>query len=118
MTNAQIIMMQSVALMEQGLLKGTGRKITVKLLNADGEEYTKEMDEPEEIHTFAGWKALGYNVRKGEKSGIRFSIWKYSEKAKKPEEMTGNPIEDLPKTSMFMKDACWFTAAQVEPLKA
>ena len=110
MTNAKIILDESIKLMEQGVLKGTGEYITVE--NEDGTKTQFEM--PEQIHTFNGWKSLGYSVKKGEKSTIKFPIWKYTEKAKKEEEKTGNPIEDAPVTNMFLKMSAFFTFAQVE----
>lgn len=60
MTNAQIIFNESVELMENGIIGNTGRKIIVE--NEDGEK--KEMLEPESIHTYAGWKAIGRQVKK------------------------------------------------------
>ncbi len=45
----------------------------------------------EEIHTFRRWKSMGYSVKKGEKSTIKFPIWKYSTRRKnlkKSETMT------------------------------
>lgn len=110
MTNAMIIFNESVRLMENGVLKGTGEFITVK--EADGTE--KQLEMPEEIHTFNGWKERGFSVKKGEKSQIKFPIWKYTKKEKAEEEKTGNPIEDAPKTNMFMKMSAFFTMAQVE----
>lgn len=112
MTNAMIILNESVRLMEEGKLKGTGE--TVKIIHEDGTETELEMPEP--IHTFNGWKALGYVVKKGEKSAIKFPIWKYTEKAKPEEEKTGNPIEDAPETSMFMKMSAFFRFDQVEKI--
>lgn len=114
MTNAMIILNESVKLMEEGKLKGTGEYITVD----DGNGGTKELEMPEEIHTFNGWKERGYKVKKGEHSTIKFAIWKYTQKEKQPEEMTGNPLEDAPVSNMFMKTSAFFTAAQVEPIKA
>lgn len=113
MTNATIIMNESLKLMEQGILKGTG-----KFINFDFGEEIKEIELPEEIHTFNGWKERGYSVKKGEKSKIKFPIWKYTEKAKKEEEKTGNELEDAPVTNMFMKLSAFFTFEQVEPIKA
>ena len=113
MTNAMIILNESVKLMEEGLLKGTGIFVDVEI---NGEVMNIEM--PEEIHTFNGWKQRGFKVKKGEHSSIKFPIWKYTEKAKKPEELTGNPLEDEPVSNMFMKLSAFFTADQVEEIKA
>lgn len=76
MTNAQIIFNESIELMENGIIGNTGRKIIVE--NEDGEK--KEMLEPESIHTYAGWKAIGRQVKKGEKCIATFMIWKHTTK--------------------------------------
>lgn len=54
MTNEMIIFNNRVSLMEEGVIQGTGNFITVE--NEDGEKV--ELEEPEQIHTYAGWKAL------------------------------------------------------------
>ena len=108
MTNAQIIMNESVVLMEQGILKGTGRMLTAICLDADGNEYEKEVEEPETIHTFQTWKKLGYIVKKGQKAKAQFPIWKHVEKKKDDGEI---------ESKMFMKKASWFSFEQVEPIK-
>lgn len=113
MTNARIIFNESVRLMEEGTLKGTGEFINVEF--DDGTTATVEM--PVEIHTFNGWKERGYSVKKGEKAKAKFPIWKYTEKQKAEEEKTGNPLEDAPVTHMFMKMSAFFTFEQVEPTK-
>lgn len=110
MTNAMIILTESVRLMKDGVLKGTGEFITVE--NEDGTK--TELELPEEIHTFNGWKERGFSVKKGEKSKIKFPIWKHTSKEKSEEEKTGNPLEDAPITNMFMKMSAFFTAEQVE----
>ena len=109
MTNAMIIMNESIRLMEEGILKGSGEFITVE--DENGNKKTIEL--PEEIHTFNGWKALGFSVKKGEHSNIKFTIWKHS--AKKVEKDDG---EEEEQSRMFMKLSAFFTAAQVEPIKA
>lgn len=112
MTNAMIIFMESTRLMNEGKLKGTGQFVEVEM--AEGKMM---MEMPEEIHTFNGWKERGFSVKKGEKSSIKFPIWKYTSKEKAEEEKTGNPLEDAPKTNMFMKMSAFFTFAQVQPIK-
>lgn len=114
MTNAMIILNESVKLMEDGVIKGTGQFVEIE--NEDGSKTCLEL--PEEIHTFNGWKERGYSVKKGEKSKIKFPIWKYTEKKKAEEEKTGNPLEDAPITNMFLKMSAFFTAEQVEAIKA
>lgn len=112
MTNATIIMNESLKLMEAGLLKGSG--VYGNITTADGT--TKRIELPEEIHTFSAWKELGYAVKKGEKSRIKINIWKYTQREKPVDELTGNPLEDAPITNMIMKTAAFFTFAQVEPI--
>lgn len=113
MTNATIILNESVKLMEEGVLNGTG-----KFVKAEINGVLKEIELPEEIHTFNGWKERGFKVKKGAHSKIKFAIWKYTQREKKPEEKTGNPLEDEPVSNMFMKLSAFFTAEQVEPIKA
>lgn len=108
MTNAMIILHESISLMNDGKLNGSGQFAEVE--TADG-KITIEL--PEEIHTFNGWKERGYQVKKGEKSSIKFPIWKHT--AKKVETENG---EEEEKARMFMKMSAFFTAAQVEPIKA
>lgn len=120
MTNAQIIQNESFRLMEEGILKGSGQYATIET-----EDGTMTVELPEEIHTFNGWKELGYSVKKGEKSSIKFPIWKHTRKMLNTN--TGNAEMDKMneavnakggETSMFMKTAAWFTFGQVEPIKA
>lgn len=120
MTNAQIIMNESIRLMNDGILKGSGQYAEIE--TADG---TMTIELPEVIHTFNGWKELGYSVKKGEHSTIKFPIWKHTTKMLNTD--TGNAELDKAnslineqggQTNMFMKTSAWFTAAQVEPIKA
>lgn len=105
MNNTQIIMMERVRLMEEGILDSTGDTFYIE--SDDGNQ--KEIKMPEEIHTYAAWKELGYQVRKGEKAVASFMIWKY--KAGKTE--AENP-EEQPDGKMFMKKAHFFKMAQVD----
>lgn len=109
MTNATIILNESFRLMEEGILKGSGQFAQIE--DASGE--IREIELPEAIHTFNGWKERGYAVKKGEKSAIKFPIWKHSAKKSK----TDNG-EDEAEAHMFMKVSAFFTFAQVEPIKA
>lgn len=110
MTNAMIIMIESQKLAEQGILKYTGKLL--RGLNALGEEV--EYQEIEPIHTFQGWKKLGYCVKKGEHSKIKFPIW-FWKKGKKKESEDGE-VEET-KGNCYMKTASWFTSSQVEKIK-
>ena len=119
MTNFQIILNESLSLMEQGILKGSGQFAEIE--TAEG---TMTIELPEDIHTFQGWKARGYQVKKGEKSNIKFPIWKHTTKYLKtdtdsPElnKMNEQINAQGGETSMFMKMSAWFTFAQVEPIK-
>lgn len=105
MTNATIILNESIKLMENGILKPSGAKAKT----ADGEI----VDIPEEIHTFQGWKSLGYSVKKGEKAIAKFPIWKHTSKKVVDEETN----EENEKTSMFMKTAAFFKFEQVEKIE-
>lgn len=107
MTNAMIIMNESIRLMEEGILKGSGEFVTVE--NEDGTKKIVELPEP--IHTFNGWKALGYKVKKGEHSKIKFAIWKH---ATKKVEKDG---EEKELSRMFTKISAFFTSEQVEKIE-
>ena len=120
MTNAQIILNESLSLMEQGILNGSGQFVEIET-----ESGAMTIELPEVIHTFNGWKQLGFSVKKGEKSSIKFPIWKHTTKMLN----TNTESEELNKanqlineqggqTNMFMKMSSWFTASQVEPVKA
>lgn len=120
MTNATIILNESIRLMNDGILKGSGEYAEIE--TADG-KMTIEL--PEEIHTFNGWKQRGFQVKKGEKSSIKFPIWKHTTKMLKTD--TGNAELDKMnaavneqggQVNMFMKVSAFFTPAQVEPIKA
>ncbi len=111
MTNAMIIFWKSVELMNAGVIGSTGRILTMEL--PDGS--TKEIQEPEPIHTFACWKGLGYSVKKGEHAIARFPIWKGSEMVLK--DADGNETDEK-SLKMFRKEACFFTADQVEPTES
>lgn len=106
MTNAQIIFNEQVRLMEEGIIGTTGR--TLKMQAPDGTIST--INEPEPIHTFAAWKELGYGVNKGEHAIAKFTIWKYSSKAKKGDE------EGEEDGHCFMKLSHFFKASQVSKL--
>ena len=110
MTNAMIILWESVRLMNEGKIGTTGRMFEIQ--DKDGNVQT--LMEPEPIHTFARWKDLGYMVRKGEHAVAKFFIWKGAEKAKTDE--NGNELDEK-ELRMFMKASCFFSASQVEPMK-
>ena len=104
-TNAQIILQASLALMAEGVLKPTGRVFIQEM--PDGSKV--ELPEPEPIHTYNGWKELGYQVKKGEHAKAQFPIWKY--KGQKNEE-TGEEVGG----TCYQRKAFWFTFDQVEKI--
>lgn len=110
MTNSEIILRESLELMKTGILKPTGRVFVQEL--PDGQKV--ELPEPEPIHTYNGWKDLGYQVKKGEHAKATFHIWKYSGKKgeeAKSEEANG---EEESGGKCWMRKAFWFTFDQVE----
>lgn len=68
---------------------------------------------PEELHTFAAWKAAGYTVKRGEHATAVIDIWKQGKAREKTNE-NGETIT-IP-AKMFMKTAYFFTRSQVEPI--
>ncbi len=104
MTNEMIILQQAQRLAESGKIGYTGRTLTLETTDGD----TIELRETEPIHTFARWKAMGYMVRKGEKAIAKFTIWKHVHKKKKADD------EEAPESKMFLKQAAFFSMAQVE----
>ncbi len=110
MTNAQIIMNESINLMEAGIIKGTGRMFEMITIDAEGKEEKKLVEEPEAIHTYVGWKELGFQVKKGQKAKASFVIWKYLKSKKKEEN------EEEAEGKMFMTKAYFFTIDQTEKL--
>jgi len=64
----------------------------------------------EPVHTFAYWKQIGFNVRRGEHALMKIYIWKgIQHETKSPE---GPTVEDI----IFMKKAAFFGRSQVEPI--
>lgn len=112
MTNAQIIFNASISLMENGVIKGTGRFFEYE--DENGEK--QRLEEPEALHTYAAWKERGRVVKKGEKCKARIDIWKQGKPrtVKNPE--TGE--EEQHEGQMFMKTAYFFTLEQTEPITA
>ena len=106
MTNMEIIMRASMDLMNKGIIKPSGRILTQEL--PDGTKI--EVQEPEAIHTYNGWKDRGYQVKRGEHAKATFTIWKYT--GQKDEE-TGEVKEG---GKCFQKKSFWFTFDQVEAI--
>ena len=110
MTNAQIIFNASVELMENGIIKGTGRFFTYE----DEDGNTKSLEEPEALHTFAKWKEYGRQVKKGEHAKAAIEIWKQGKSYTKKND---DGTEEEKEGRMFLKTAYFFTADQTEPIK-
>lgn len=108
MTNQQIIFNESQRLAEVGIIDYTGRVFQMEL--DDGSEVM--IEETEEIHTYNAWKAMGFQVQKGQKAVAQFVIWKH--KNGKVDEETGEEGAGR----MFMKKASFFTRKQVEKIEA
>lgn len=109
MTNQQIILNESVKLMKDGKIKGSG--VFGEIATENG---IQKIELPEEIHTFNGWKERGFKVKKGEHSTIKFPIWKFTARNKKQEEKDGSEADEVPVTNMFLKISAFFTLEQVE----
>lgn len=117
MTNAQIIFNESVRLMNDGIIGTTGLKIEVVMENGE----TVSMLEPEPIHTYAAWKSLGFQVKRGETAIAKFLIWKAgkSRQQEDAEAAAENNVEISPeRVRMFMKTAHFFKISQVERISA
>jgi len=111
MTNQMIILLESVKLMEQGIIKGSG----IKGLTPEG----KEIELPEQIHTYQTWKRLGFQVKKGSKAVAQFPVWKYITGKMKEAEVRDDVDGELEAAGgrCYMKLASFFTKEQVEEVK-
>jgi hypothetical protein len=110
-TNKMIIAMMQDELAKQGILKYTGRVFEAVL--PDGQK--TQLKEVQPIHTFAGWKALGYKVKKGEHAIAQFAIWKMGKGRTVKDEKTGEETEKPGR--MFLKNSHWFSDEQVEKIE-
>lgn len=107
MTNQDIIWEQRIQLAQEGRLGYTGRTLTIQ--TTEGE---KVFQEPQEIHTYATWKKLGFRVKRGEHHIAKFPIWKYAERTRVDEETQ----EEHQEGKMFLKVSFFFSPAQVEKI--
>ena len=64
------------------------------------------------LHTYAKWLELGYQVKKGEKSHHKITIWKGCTKKKHNADGT-----EIITNKVIMKTASFFTMYQVEKIK-
>lgn len=111
MTNEQIIFNARVDLLENGIIGTTGRQIQVE----DAEGNKQMLDEPEQIHTYAGWKTLCFQVRRGEHAVANFQIWKHTTKKLNAEADTAEATADE-QEFMFLTKEFFLTASQVEQI--
>jgi len=107
MKNVDIIWSERMNLLREGKIPSTGRKIEVPLENGG----VHVVEEPIAIHTFQAWKVKGFKVKRGEKAIAKFPIWKYGEVKSEAEDG-----EEKTSGKMFMKNSCFFSAEQVEPM--
>lgn len=99
MTNVQIIAIEQVQLLSEGILH----------LMDDGEI--------QPIHTYATWKSMGYQVKKGEKAVAKFPVWKWLTKKKQEVDLADDADGEtlsVFKGKCYMKVAAFFTDEQVE----
>lgn len=113
MTNAEIIMRESIALMEQGILAG----VDGVFVDENGDDVAMKV--PEEIHTFDQWKKMGRIVKKGEHGIAKFAIWSPTKQTQKIlDDNDGKLDKDKKKDArMYMRMASWFTKAQTQTIE-
>lgn len=66
------------------------------------------------LHTYSTWRKLGYQVKKGEKSEHKISVWKRSIKKVKNED---GEKEEVDNGRYFLKLSAFFTQNQVERIE-
>lgn len=110
MTNEQIIYNHQLELLKRGIIGTTGRVIVGQ--DTDGKEI--EIQELEPIHTYAGWRECGYQVKRGQKAIAKFNIWKCTKKKKENKEKEDEAEEE--KDYMFLTKAFFFSMKQVEKI--
>ena len=66
------------------------------------------------LHTYQKWKKLGYQVKEGEKSEHKISIWRRSTKKVENEE---GEKEEVDNGRYFLKASAFFTQEQVERIE-
>lgn len=64
------------------------------------------------LHTYQQWKQLGFQVKRGEKSEHKITIWMKSTK-----KVTKENGEEEDNGRYFLKDSSFFTQNQVERIK-
>lgn len=112
-TNAMIVAMEQARLLEEGVLRYTGRTLHGFNILTQQEE---DWPEIQPIHTFAKWKSMGYRVKRGEKAIAKFPVWKYQTKKPKDDETDGE-VKKQGRGYCFMKESAFFTDEQVEKIE-
>lgn len=79
------------------------------------ESYKAENNIPMEkpLFTYAVWKTMGYQVKRGEASRHRVQMWKYTP-GKKTVDTEAQEAPQGKGSRCFMKTVCLFTQEQVE----
>lgn len=70
---------------------------------------------PEPIYTYAAWKELGFQVRKGEEHIAEFAIWKNDKRQPKVEKDEEGKTK-IHRRKMFLGKAYFFKRSQVDPI--
>ena len=109
MTNEMIILTESVKLMEDGIIKGTGEFVEVEI---NGE--IKKFEIPEEIHTYERWRKMGYQVQRGETSFIKFKVWFFTGGNGRNQELEETESAQQ-HGKCYMRMTSFFTKDQVKP---
>lgn len=68
----------------------------------------------EDCHTYQHWKALGRQVKRGEKAAFQAPMWKPN--TRKPE--GGEQAEQTITSGFFSKTSAFFKYSQTEPISA
>lgn len=66
------------------------------------------------LHTYATWKRLGYQVKKGEKSAHKIPVWRRSTKKVGTHD---DEKEEVDTGRYFLKESAFFTQEQVEVIE-
>lgn len=102
MTNLDIITTEAIA-------NGLYSQEEVEAIYAEGRELP--------LHTFAGWRARGYKVKKGEHARITTKLWKMKRGKETLKDKDGNEVEEETK-NMYLCKSFLFTGEQVEMMDA
>lgn len=82
-----------------------------KIIEAYKAENNFPMEKP--LFTYAVWKSMGYQVKRGEASRHRVQLWKYAP-GKKTADTEAQEAPQGKGSRCFMKTMCLFEAEQVE----